>query len=52
VASGTAQLYAWDALSGTRRQLTYSQEGIFEAMLALDGCFTYYLRDGIFIFKE
>ncbi|HEX7733976.1 MAG TPA: prolyl oligopeptidase family serine peptidase [Ktedonobacteraceae bacterium] len=43
--SGTGQIYAWDVLAGTLRQLTYSQEGVFTGTISPDGRFVYYLRD-------
>ncbi|HEX8032529.1 MAG TPA: prolyl oligopeptidase family serine peptidase [Ktedonobacterales bacterium] len=44
-ATGTPQLYAWDVLSGTLRQLTHSEDGILEGTISPDGRFVYYLRD-------
>ena len=32
-ASGTGQIYAWDAPSGPQRQLTHRQEGVFTGYL-------------------
>src|SRR5262249_40503314 len=43
--SGTTQLYAWDVLSGTLRQLTHSEDGTFEGVISPDGNYVYYLRD-------
>lgn len=43
--SGTTQLHAWDVQSGTLRQLTHSQEGVFSGMISPDGRFAFYLRD-------
>lgn len=44
-ASGTAQLYAWDVLSGTLSQLTHSEDGVLEGTISPDGRSVYYLRD-------
>ena len=43
--SGTRQIYAWDVSSGTLRQLTHSQEGVFTGTVSPDGHSVYYLRD-------
>ena len=43
--SGTGQIYAWDIASGTLRQLTQSQEGVFTGTISPDGRSVYYLRD-------
>lgn len=44
-ASGTSQLYAWDRLANTQKQLTHSQQGVFEGYLSPKGSHVYYLRD-------
>ena len=43
--SGTRQISAWDVSSGTLRQLTHSQEGVFTGTVSPDGRSVYYLRD-------
>ena len=43
--SGKFQLYAWDVPAGELRQLTDRPAGIWDAWLAPDGCYAYYLDD-------
>jgi dipeptidyl aminopeptidase/acylaminoacyl peptidase len=39
------QVYAWDVPAGTRRQLTFREEGVLMHALSPDGRYIYYLED-------
>src|SRR5512139_2829109 len=43
--TGQYQLYAWNALSGVLRQLTYRPEGTSFGTISPDGSYVYYLMD-------
>ena len=43
--SGLIQVYAWDVLTGEKRQITHREEGVMGHSLSPDGRFVYYLED-------
>lgn len=43
--SGNYQLYAWEIVSNTLRQLTFRPHGAVFGMISPDGCFVYLLED-------